>query len=57
MVASRPPDKFIQSQVGQVDKKISNHYTHFMDEQNHEMVNQVLLRWSKQQVVVNGELS
>jgi hypothetical protein len=57
MVASRPPDKFIQSQVGQVDKKITNSYAHFMDEQNHEMVNQVLLRWSKQQVVVNGELS
>jgi len=42
MVASRLPDKFIQSQVGQVDKKITNHYTHFMDEPNHDMVNQVL---------------
>jgi integrase len=51
MVASRLPDKFIQSQVGQVDKKITNHYTHFMDEQ------QCASPWSKQQVVVNGELS
>jgi hypothetical protein len=44
MVASRLPDKFIQSQVGQVDKKITNHYTHFLDEENHEMVRQALLR-------------
>ena len=44
MVASRPPDKFIQSQVGQVDKKIANHYTHFLDKENHEMANEVLLR-------------
>jgi integrase len=42
MVASRLPDKFIQSQVGQVDKKITNHYTHFSDEQNREMVSQLL---------------
>ena len=44
MFAIRRPDEFIQSQVGQVDKKITNHYTHFMDEQNHEIVNSVLLR-------------
>jgi hypothetical protein len=44
IVASRLPDKFIQSPVGQVDKKITSHYTHFMDEQNHEMVNSVLPR-------------
>jgi integrase len=42
MVASRLPDKFIQSQVGQVDRKITNHYTHFADEQNHHMVNEAV---------------
>ena len=44
MVASRLPDKFVRSQVGQVNQKITNHYTHFADQENHEMVNEVLLR-------------
>jgi len=44
MVASRLPEKFVQSQVGQVSKQITNHYTHFLDKENHEMVNEVLLR-------------
>jgi integrase len=44
VVASRLLDKFIQSQVGHVDKKITSHYTHFMDEQNREMVNSALSR-------------
>ena len=44
MVASRLPDKFVRSQVGQVNQKITNHYTHFLDQENHEMVNEVLLR-------------
>jgi integrase len=47
MVGSRLPEKFIQSQVGQVDRKITNHYTHFMDEENHKMVNEALLRGQK----------
>jgi integrase len=42
MVASRLRDKFIQSQVGQVDTKITNHYTHFADEQNHHMVKEAV---------------
>jgi hypothetical protein len=57
MFASRLPDKFIQSQVGQVDKKITNHYTHFMDEQNHEMVNSVLLRGQNSKCCSNMNLS
>ena len=44
MVASRLPEKFVLSQVGQVSKQITNHYTHFLDNENHEMVNEVLLR-------------
>ena len=44
MVASRLPQEFVQSQVGQVDKKITNHYTHFNDAENHAMVNEVLHR-------------
>jgi integrase len=47
MVAARLPDKFIQSQVGQVDKKITNHYTHFEDETNHAFINEALLRGQK----------
>jgi len=43
-VASRLPDKFVQSQVGKVAKKITDHYTHFLDEANHKMVAEVLLR-------------
>ena len=42
LVASRLPDKFIQNQIGQVDKKITNHYTHFHDAENHAMVAEAL---------------
>ena len=51
MVASRLPEKFIQSQVGQVDKKITNQYTHSHDEDNHKMVNEALLRGQTLQTV------
>ena len=47
MVAARLPEKFIQSQVGQVDKKVTAHYTHFEDETNHEFINEALLRGQK----------
>lgn len=42
MVARRLPEKFIQSQVGQTDKKVTRHYTHFDDAQNQAMVAELL---------------
>ena len=51
MVGSRLPEKFIQSQVARVDKKITNHYTHFLDEENHKMANEALLRGQNVQAV------
>jgi hypothetical protein len=44
MVASRLPDKLVQSQAGQIDKKITSNYTHSMDEPNHKTVSHVLPR-------------
>ena len=38
MVANGLPSKFVQSQIGQVDRKITEHYTHFSDAQSHQMV-------------------
>ena len=44
MVAIRLPDKLVQSQAGQIDKKITSNYTYFMDEPNHKTVSHVLPR-------------
>jgi len=38
MVANGLPSKFVQSQIGQVDRKITEFYTHFSDKQSHQMV-------------------
>lgn len=38
MVANGLPSKFVQSQIGQVDRRITDFYTHFSDKQSHQMV-------------------
>jgi hypothetical protein len=36
MVANGLPLKFVQSQIGQVDRKMTEFYTHFSDKQSHK---------------------